>query len=274
MYFNLCTVPGNMFKKRRNKKRKKRPRADLPSSDGERANHADARRGEGVADETPPRHDLLEATRAEQEERKKRRVAIYAGNSSMLSEVKRRRSNKLVLSKVGANLPLGNDESVDKDMDDFIAAHMMPACSNPSGSHGKDSNEDGSSDVSTEAYAILRRQKKTLATEAGGASDIAGSGIAGIGIFEVNLSDDERRRNAKATAEALASAMSESQLQSSTPANLPSSFSGNFVSRGKMMTRQPAVRLADGNVSNLGFSRTDRPRDRESLRNFVKNDRR
>eukprot|EP00946_MAST-07B_sp_MAST-7B-sp1_P003278 g3278.t1 len=268
-----------MFKKRRGKK--KRPRADLPSSDRERQNDLDPRKSQEDTEGNPSRHDLLAATRAEQEERKRRRVAIHAGTSSTVGDTKRKRSSKLMLSNAGAVLSANGDESDDKDMRDFIAARMASSDVNPLKSPGKSSDADGNgrsaacnSDMSSDAYAILRRQKKTLAAEAGGASDIAGSGIAGIGIFEVNLSDDERLRNVKATAEALASAMSDPQPQSRALVNLPASFSGNFVSRGKMMLRQPAVRMADGNINSRGFSSSDRPRDRESLRNFIKNDRR
>ena len=270
-----------MFKKRKTKKR--RARTDLPSTDTGPPSDADARADVEDGGDVVSHHDLLAATRAEQGERKKRRTAIRAGASALVGDAKPRRSNKKVLGSVSATADL--DDNEDKDMQAFIAERIGSAVGNlpkkleingADGSTAISASSSASGDLDVvEAYEILRRQTKTLAAEAGGASDIAGSGIAGIGIFEVSLPDSERQRNAQATAAAVASAMAGAQSQSSGAfASLPASYSGNFVKTGKLMYRQPAVRMADGKISSRGMSSTDKPRDRESLRNFRNNDRR
>ena len=250
-----------MFKKKRNKKRH---RPTLMSVAASTKAEDDGSTNNAVSS------SLLSAMRVEQGQRKKRRAVILAGVSAY-DELSRTSSRK----KCGAAHQLDGDEEKDEDLQAYIAERIDDLTSGASTAATTTTTANNNDDEG-EAYEILRRKTKSLSAAAGGASDIAGSGIAGIGIFEVSLPESERIRNEKATKAALAAALSQSKTSRAYESELPTSFSGNFVRSGKLMHRQSAIRQADGHIAITGhaISSKDRPRDRESLRNFQNNERR
>lgn len=286
-----------MFKKKSKKgKKRKRARVDLSSVGAsaagldlrETTQHSDSEahgdevkgRGEATGAGKTAYFDVLAATRAEQIERKKRRSAITAGTSGFEDSKRRRRAKKVLGNSQADRILLDDDTQEDSDMKAYIAERMKSTLGKASINQSQKSESDlayrGEPEIE-DAYEILRRQKKTLAAEAGGASDIAGSGIAGIGIFEVSLPESERKRNIEATAAAVASALSASHSNSATGSigdSLPSSLSGNYVKQGKLMYRQSAVHMADGKIATRGLSAVDKPRDREVMQKFRNYDRR
>ena len=214
---------------------------------------------------------ILAATRAEQAERTKRRAAaVIVGSADGNVSVKRRRVTETMLTQQqkqeqeqqsGGGGGGQNDGEEDEHMKEFIAQRMGKSSDGSSHEGGlSSSSSSSSSSTSTETdtgkksseqeldpYGLLRRQNTHLTAEQGGASEQSGAGIAGIGIYEVDLPDVVKKRNAIETEKAIEAFKVENSYQSALAGlKLPNSFSGNFVASGHLLHRGDAVTMADG----------------------------
>ena len=213
---------------------------------------------------------ILAATRAEQAERTKRRAAaVIVGSADGNVSVKRRRVTETMLTQQqkqeqeqqsGGGGGGQNDGEEDEHMKEFIAQRMGKSSDGSSHEGGLSSSSSSSSSTSTETdtgkksseqeldpYGLLRRQNTHLTAEQGGASEQSGAGIAGIGIYEVDLPDVVKKRNAIETEKAIEAFKVENSYQSALAGlKLPNSFSGNFVASGHLLHRGDAVTMADG----------------------------
>lgn len=259
-----------MFKKRNKKKRPTKKTSSIQDETEEEAR----------ASSLQP--SILEATRAEQMERTKRRGAqsvVVSGDGQ--PNIKRRRGpTKSLLTQQQEQQQLlhqQDDTEKDKHMEEYIAQRMGSSTSSSTSSSSTSSTtNDATIEQTLDPYGLLRREKTHLTAEQGGVSGIAGSGIAGIGIYEVELPDDVKKRNAEKTLQAVVLAKN-SHKNSDTLAglNLPCSFSGNFIKSQHLLYRGDAVTAADGSripsKHQSGSGGFNRATDFKALKKFKQN---
>jgi len=257
--------PKNMFKKR-SKKRTTKKTSSIHQETEE----------EAQASSLQP--SILEATRAEQAERTKRRAAtvvVVSGDGQ--PNIKRRRVPSKIQPKVQQN-----DADTDKHMEEYIAQRMGGDGASATGSSSSSSSSSSTTATASitalekealDPYGLLRRKSTHLTAEQGGVSDLAGSGIGGIGIYEVELPDAIKKINAEKTLQAIQQASIDSQSHTTTALaglNLPSSFSGNFIKSQNLLYRGDAVTGPDGTriVSSTHQFSSKRATDFKALKHF------
>ena len=265
-----------MFKKRKKTRGKKTTRkassiATEPSSSSSSSSSVSS---------SDFQQSILAATRAEQAERTKRRTAsvvVVSGDGQ--ASVKRRRVGTNILLTKQHEAANSNKLGDDQHLKDFISQRM--------GKTESTTNEEASTTTTTttttsegqvttapekemDPYDLLRRQSsKHLTAEQGGVSEIAGSGVAGIGIYEVDLPDHVKKKSAAATDLAIAKAKSQkSQRSALSGLKLPSSFSGNFVASGHLLRRGDVVTMPDGSHLQPKNPQLTRATDFKAMKQF------
>jgi hypothetical protein len=264
-----------MFKKRKKTRGKKTTRkassiATEPSSSSSSSSSVSS---------SDFQQSILAATRAEQAERTKRRTAsvvVVSGDGQ--ASVKRRRVGTNILLTKQHEAANSNKLGDDQHLKDFISQRMgkTESTTNEEASTTTTTTTTSEGQVTTapekemDPYDLLRRQSsKHLTAEQGGVSEIAGSGVAGIGIYEVDLPDHVKKKSAAATDLAIAKAKSQkSQRSALSGLKLPSSFSGNFVASGHLLRRGDVVTMPDGSHLQPKNPQLTRATDFKAMKQF------
>jgi hypothetical protein len=277
-----------MFKKRSKKKSKRTKKASSILAEGEElvkmdtstaatttfsSNSGNDSIGEN-APSTTLQSSVLAATRAEQQERGKNRnkrratsVVVVSGDGS-INHRKRRKDN----TNQPPIIPAAENDT-DTYLEEFIAERMQEH----KGTTTTTKKNVPSEDQELDPYGLLRRKATHLTAEQGGVSDIAGSGIGGIGIYEVELPEDDKKMKAKLTEEAIkkASEINHSETSALAGLNLPMSFSGNFIKSQGLLYRGDAVSGPDGSIivsKNQTYENSSkRATDFKAFKNFKNN---
>lgn len=210
---------------------------------------------------------ILAATRAEQAERTKRRsssTVIVSGDGQ--AQVKRRRVTTSTLLTKQHEAAVKKDPKEDKHLTEYIAQRMGKEMESSSSSSSSSSTNEPKEE---DPYDLLKRGAKHLTAEQGGQSEIAGSGMAGIGIYEVDLPADTVEQNKAATKQAEAiSKLNKGHYSRLAGLKLPSSFSGNFVASGHLINRGVCVTMPDGSHLKSKKANKTRATDFKMMKDF------